>query len=431
MDQLAPSLIASSNSKADKAVKKKAASFFHKFSSQKSIEQDRSYDSLKQGRRPAVTENQNLTQFLANVSVPDPLDNQYHKSIETNVIISQSRQQRTGYQPSTKVQSTNPVILTTVASASLPLCQRKTSKLYQLGQINQTPGSISDGNSKNNGTKYPTISLSRKQPSPLLVKKSHISSSSTPFKLYTTLDAITEGSQPCIKNKMDQCAEYCYIHANQSKDSLNRQGNLVPVKESSQLYSRGISPSFEKDPQSPDSKYPDSTTSSICYRSDEDEAITPSESHSTQWPLTGGNKNRYYKSRRSKSHGDYLITIMDPETNTDALYTPGPSFTTSSYCSQDESDHTNLDRSISISSLASTCSSSISRSNNNISQLSSLSSKSIFGKSDFQKKESKAIAMWHSTVQNLIIQRKAALSLKNQPAKPKVKSTRREILVTI
>jgi hypothetical protein len=400
MDQLTPPVVTDTNNKTNKPIKKKAALFFSKFSSQKSIAQNQSHGSLsKQNPQNqtqfAIIENQNLSVLPVNLSVASvSLDNQLgdNKNMEAILQISHPREQQTEDLSFTKIQSSN----TALVATEKPLLCRRMTKLYQFSQVHQSPISVSDRNSKNSSN----IPICRKQLYPLILQKGHYSNS-TPLKLYTTLDAITAVEQS-YTNNTEQCIGCA---------GFNRQGNLTPIKESSQTCSRAISAfPLEKDPHSPDSKYPNSTASSIYYRSDEEEAITPSSSecNSTQWTSTDSNTYRYYKSRRSKSHGDYLITIKDP----DALCTSEPSSSTSSCYSQNDSDRTDLDRSTSVSSLTSSCSSNISKS-----QRPALSSKSIFGKSESQKKESKAIAMWHSTVHNLTTKRK---SLDRQPEKPKV-----------
>lgn len=156
-------------------------------------------------------------------------------------------------------------------------------------------------------------------------------------------------------------------------------------------------------------------SSSSC--SEEEEAVTPSTSCTLPQWLTAEDMN-YDKdamaTRRSKSQGNRTMMMLMMEAK------PSPSFSSPFFPIADHHGSissastgikkANLDRSHSQSSSSS----------------SSLDSKSIFGKSEFRKKESKAIRMWHTTVERLMMQRKTAIALEQQQRqqrgqKPKVK----------
>jgi len=102
--------------------------------------------------------------------------------------------------------------------------------------------------------------------------------------------------------------------------------------------------------------------------------------------------------RRSKSQGNRTMMMLMMEAKPSPLFpiTDGTAATTKKV---------NLDRSHSQSSSSS----------------SSLDSKSIFGKSEFRKKESKAIRMWHTTVEKLMTQRRLSTSPEQQRRDMKTK----------
>ncbi|CAO3647484.1 unnamed protein product [Mucor fragilis] len=138
--------------------------------------------------------------------------------------------------------------------------------------------------------------------------------------------------------------------------------------------------------------------------SEEEEAITPSTCTSAQWLSADDmNYNKVaFTARRSKSQGNRAMMTLTMEEKP----SPSPSFfpITDNHgpalikTAPSTTRKTNLDRSHSQSSSSS----------------SSLDSKSIFGKSEFRKKESKAIRMWHTTVERLMMQRRIATTLEQQ-----------------
>ncbi|CAO0790183.1 unnamed protein product [Mucor circinelloides] len=139
-------------------------------------------------------------------------------------------------------------------------------------------------------------------------------------------------------------------------------------------------------------------SSSSC--SEEEEAITPSTCTSAQWlsaDFMNYDKNAS-TTRRSKSQGNRTMMMLMMEAKPSPLFpiTDGTAATTKKV---------NLDRSHSQSSSSS----------------SSLDSKSIFGKSEFRKKESKAIRMWHTTVEKLMTQRRLSTSPEQQRRDMKTK----------
>lgn len=411
-----------SGNKTDETIKKKATLFLNKFSLQKSINREQRSLSKQNQTQSAIIQNQNFSVLPVNLSVASGSLDNHHGNAE-NVINSlpatQSREQGDDQSSSTKNQNDTTFMVTTSRSTLLPLCRRRT-KLYQLGQANQVQASASERTANNSSIKCSTGSSSRTQSCPSAVQRDY-SSNSSPTELHAiTRCDTTKVDRPYTKNEVEHLSGCRYPYAiSQLKNSFSCQRDLIPVKKSIQPYSREISPPIEKDSQSPDSKYPDSTSS----RSDEDETTTPplSECNFVRWISTeNAMDSRYYKSRRSTSHGDYLITAVSSDAvgNRDALSSASePPSSALSYCPQNDNDNRiDLDRSTSALSRASSCTSTV-----NVSQVSLLSSKSIFGKSEFQKKESKAIAMWHATVQSRIAQRKIASPLDhNQPYKPKV-----------
>ncbi|KAL9555989.1 hypothetical protein MBANPS3_002103 [Mucor bainieri] len=144
-------------------------------------------------------------------------------------------------------------------------------------------------------------------------------------------------------------------------------------------------------------------SSSSC--SEEEEAITPSTCTSAQW-LSADDMN-YDKdamtTRRSKSQGNktmMMLTMMEARPSSSSSLFPIMDHhgSASTKTTTTTTRKANLDRSYSQSSSSS----------------SSLDSKSIFGKSEFRKKESKAIRMWHTTVERLMLQRKMAIALEQQ-----------------
>ncbi|GAN01403.1 hypothetical protein MAM1_0007d00836 [Mucor ambiguus] len=141
-----------------------------------------------------------------------------------------------------------------------------------------------------------------------------------------------------------------------------------------------------------------SNSSSSC--SEGEEAITPSTCTSAQW-LSADDIN-YDKdamiTRRTKSQGNRTMMMLMMEAK------PSPS------CSSffPITDH----QGSATTKTTANKKADLDRSHSQISSSSSsLDSKSIFGKSEFRKKESKAIRMWHATVERLMMQRKMAITL--------------------
>lgn len=156
-----------------------------------------------------------------------------------------------------------------------------------------------------------------------------------------------------------------------------------------------------------DLTYSESTTSNnscSCSEEEEEEAISPSICTSGQWLSTESTNTT---NRRSKSQENRtMIMIPSPFPNTDNYVNI---FSTPATISYSTMKNNNLDRSHSQNSCFST------------SSLDNLSSKSIFGESEFHRKESKAIRMWHTTVEKLAMQRRIAIALEQRAMKTKVK----------
>lgn len=155
-----------------------------------------------------------------------------------------------------------------------------------------------------------------------------------------------------------------------------------------------------------DLTYSKSTTSnnSGSCSEEEEEAITPSICTSGQWLSTESinTTNRRSKSQENRT----MIMIPSPFPNTDNYVN---TFSTPATISYSTIKKNNLDRSHSQNSCIST------------SSLDNLSSKSIFGESEFHRKEAKAIRMWHATVEKLAMQRRVAIALEQRAMKTKVK----------
>ncbi|KAK4511591.1 uncharacterized protein ATC70_012807 [Mucor velutinosus] len=153
-------------------------------------------------------------------------------------------------------------------------------------------------------------------------------------------------------------------------------------------------------------------SSSSC--SEEEEAITPSTCASGPW--LSADEMKYDKNamitRRSKSQGNrtmMMMMMMMMEAKPIPCSSSSSFFpitnnrgSTSTKTTTTTAKKANQDRSHSQSSSSS----------------SSLDMKSIFGKSEFRKKESKAIRMWHTTVEQLMTQRKMTIALEQQRQQP-------------
>ncbi|KAI8643818.1 Dbl homology domain-containing protein [Parasitella parasitica] len=261
-----------------------------------------------------------------------------------------------------------------------------------------------------------TPNLSTRQRKNLQAACVGIELTTTASPLATTAVAYAELKKPCPEHlSLHQHASQSLPHIDHSNkyimpkikcghEQKKPESNSTPVTPTHSAFSDNdrFSLTYSKSSASSNSRSSSS--------SNEEEAITPFACTSEQW-TSAVYRGKYAPD--SKSQGNRTIMKMQAESSPVVsvkrydLLPCSSAVTPAASISYSTTGKGSLDRSPSQGSCISS------------SSLEKLSSKSIFGKSAFHKKESKAIKKWYIAVERLAIQKRVAAGLHQQTISPK------------